>query len=102
MQTIWPAYDGSVSTSWYPVMAVLNTTSPSPITSAPSGAPTNARPSSRTSAAAIAVLAANDHRLVDAVLFFHEHLDPLVLGRRHVLADVIGADRQLADRKSVV
>ncbi len=26
--TIWPAYEGSVRISWYPVIAVLNTTSP--------------------------------------------------------------------------
>ncbi len=28
MTTTWPAYEGSVITSWYPVMQVLNTTSP--------------------------------------------------------------------------
>src|SRR3989440_1961079 len=93
MHTICPAYEGSVNTSWYPVIAVLKTTSPSPTTSAPSGTPTNARPSSNTSAAC--VLARNDHRLVDSVLFLHQDLDALGVGRRHVLADVIGADRQL-------
>src|SRR5579864_397496 len=77
-------------------MAVLNTTSPSPTTSAPSGTPTNERPSSSTSAADVLPLAGNDHRLVDAVLLVDQHLDALVLGGRHVLADVVGADRQLA------
>src|ERR1019366_4144703 len=28
MTTIWPAYEGSVQISWYPVMQVLKTTSP--------------------------------------------------------------------------
>src|SRR3981081_2799489 len=95
MQTIWPAYEGSVSTSWYPVIAVLKTTSPSPTTSAPSGTPTNARPSSSTSAAND-FLDGNDHHLVDAVLFAGQHLDSLGVRRRNVLADVIRADRQLA------
>src|SRR6266566_8536392 len=95
MQTICPAYEGSVKTSWYPVIAVLKTTSPSPTTSAPSGAPTKARPSSRTSAANN-FSAGNDHRLVDAVLFRHQDLDALRVGRRHVLAHVIRTDRKLA------
>src|SRR5712691_3681187 len=95
MQTIWPAYEGSVSTSWYPVIEVLKTTSPSPMTSAPSAAPTKARPSSRTSAAWL-FLSGNDHRLVDAVLLLHQHLDALGVRGRHVLADVVGADRKLA------
>ena len=29
MSTIWPAYDGSVRVSWYPVIPVENTISPS-------------------------------------------------------------------------
>src|SRR5712691_12612681 len=95
MQTIWPAYEGSVSTSWYPVIEVLKTTSPSPMTSAPSATPTKARPSSRTSAA-WRFLSGNDHRLVDAVLLLHQHLDALGVRGRHVLADVVGADGKLA------
>jgi hypothetical protein len=35
MVTICPVYDGSVSTSWYPVMEVLNTTSPKAVPAAP-------------------------------------------------------------------
>src|SRR5579863_5976347 len=76
-------------------MAVLNTTSPSPTTSAPRAEPTKARPSSSTSAA-YGRSAANDHRLVKAVLFFDEDLDFFRVGRGHVLADVIGADGKLA------
>src|SRR5438093_6711515 len=76
-------------------MAVLNTTSPWPVTSAPSAAPTKARPSSSTRAA-WAFLDANDHRLVDAVLLLDEDLDALRVRRRHVLAHVVGPDRQLA------
>src|ERR1700730_2980682 len=95
MHTIWPAYDGSVRTSWYPVMAVLKTTSPSPIVPAPSACPTNERPSSSTSAAYV-FLAGNDHRLVDAVVLGDEHLDALRVRGGHVLADVLGADRKLA------
>src|SRR5947209_12398137 len=94
MQTIWPAYEGSVRTSWYPVIAVLKTTSPSPITAAPSGVPTKARPSSSTSAAWVG-LTGNDHRLVDPVLVRDEHLDALAVRRRHVLAHVVGTDRHL-------
>src|SRR2546430_16698139 len=75
-------------------MAVLNTTSPTPATSAPRGRPTNARPSSSTKAAN--PLAGNDHRLVDAVLLHHLHLDPLGVGGGGVLADLVGPDRQLA------
>src|SRR2546430_16132928 len=74
-------------------MAVLNTTSPTPATSAPRGRPTNARPSSSTNAAN--PLAGNDHRLVDAVLLHHLHLDPLGVGGGDVLADVVGPERQL-------
>src|SRR5215203_2021293 len=37
--TICPAYDGSVSTSWYPVMLVLNTTSPRAMPWAPAAVP---------------------------------------------------------------
>src|SRR5713226_1529204 len=76
-------------------MAVLKTTSPSPRTSAPSAAPTKARPSSRTSAA-WRFLDGNDHRLVDAILLGDEDLDALRVRRGHVLADVVGADRQLS------
>src|SRR5438309_3062719 len=95
MHTICPAYEGSVSTSWYPVMAVLKTTSPSPATSAPRAAPTNARPSSSTSAA-WRLSDCNNHRLVDTVFLGDEHLDALRVGCGHVLADVIRTDRQLA------
>src|SRR6266851_572699 len=76
-------------------MAVLKTTSPWPSTSAPSAAPTKARPSSSTSAA-WRFLDGNYHRLVDAVLLDDEDLDALRVRRWHVLADVIGTDRQLA------
>src|SRR5947208_8984881 len=75
-------------------MAVLNTTSPWPSVSAPSASPTNDRPSSITSAAYF--LAGNDHRLVEAVLLGHQHLDALGVRGGHVLAHVVGADRQLA------
>src|SRR5207247_7676321 len=75
-------------------MAVLNTTSPWPSASAPSARPTNDRPSSRTRAAYF--LAGNDHRLVEAVLLGHQHLDALRVRGGHVLAHVVGADRQLA------
>src|SRR2546430_8034080 len=95
MHTIGPAYEGSVSTSWYPVMAVWKTTSPSPATSAPRGAPTKARPSSRTSAA-WCLSDGNDHRLVDAVLLGDEDLDALGVRSGHVLADVVRSYRQLA------
>src|ERR1700682_4367209 len=95
MQTICPAYDGSVSTSWYPVIAVLKTTSPSPTTGAPSATPTNARPSSSTRAAK-GLSAGNDHRLVDAVLFSHEDLDSLGVRGGHVLPYVVRPDRKLA------
>src|SRR6202790_1485833 len=95
MQTICPAYDGSVSTSWYPVIAVLKTTSPSPTTSAPNATPTNARPSSSTRAAK-GLSAGNDHRLVDAVVFKHQDLDSLGVRGGHVLPHVIGPDRKLA------
>src|SRR5260370_7423264 len=76
-------------------MAVLKTTSPWPSASAPSGRPTNDRPSSRTRAAYL-LLAGNDHRLVEPVLLGHQHLDALGVGGGHVLADVVGSDRQLA------
>src|SRR3989442_39542 len=48
-------------------MAVLKTTSPTPVTSAPSAPPTKARPSSRTSAARL-LSSAHDHRLGDPLL----------------------------------
>src|ERR1700682_1556822 len=84
-------------------MAVLKTTSPSPTTGAPNAAPTKARPSSRTSTACIFLapcarpaLAGNDHRLVNSVVLRHQHLDPLRVRGRHVLAYVVGPDGQLA------
>src|SRR5467141_216091 len=76
-------------------MAVLKTTSPSPTTSEPSGAPTKARPSSRTRAA-YSFSAGNDHRLVDPVFFLDQDFDSLRIGCWHVLADVVGPDGQLA------
>ncbi len=44
--TIWRQYDGSVRISWYPVMAVLNTTSPMVLPSAPTETPWKIVPSS--------------------------------------------------------
>src|SRR5258706_6666038 len=76
-------------------MAVLKTTSPSPRPSKPSAAPVKARPSSSTSAA-WRFSDGNDHRLVDAVLFGDENLDPLCVRRGYVLADIVGTDGQLA------
>src|SRR5882724_10908088 len=46
MQTIWPAYEGSVRTSWYPVMEVLKTISPHASAAAAQDRPRNVRPSS--------------------------------------------------------
>src|ERR671935_112297 len=76
-------------------MAVLNTTSPSPMTSAPRALPTKARPSSRASTACL-LSAGNDHRLVDAVHLADEDLDALAFGGGDVLPHVVGTDRQLA------
>src|SRR5439155_5295946 len=84
-------------------MAVLNTTSPSPSTSAPSARPTKARPSSRTSAArgganrpAPPRSAIDDGGGVGAVDLLQEDLDPLLLRGGDVLAHVVRAYRQLA------
>src|SRR4029453_9251865 len=52
MHTICPLYEGSVSTSWYPLIAVLNTTSPTASPRAPSGSPPKMRPSATAEAAA--------------------------------------------------
>ena len=49
--TIWRQYDGSVRISWYPVIAVLNTTSPVAMPSAPMERPRNRLPSSSASRA---------------------------------------------------
>ena len=43
--TIWRQYDGSVKISWYPVIAVLKTTSPMVLPSAPTEDPRNMVPS---------------------------------------------------------
>src|ERR1700693_2273250 len=48
MTTICPAYDGSESTSWYPVMQVLITTSPVAWVAWPPRSPSTVNPSSRT------------------------------------------------------
>src|ERR1700680_3263536 len=78
-------------------MAVLNTTSPCPTESAPSAAPTNARPSSRTRAPTLgADLVDNNHRLIDPVLLLDQHLDAFGVRGRHVLADIVGADGKLS------
>src|SRR6266849_593475 len=45
--TIWPEYDGSVNTSWYPVSAVLKTTSPERSAGAPKLLPSKTVPSSK-------------------------------------------------------
>src|ERR1700682_2343545 len=47
MTTICPAYDGSDSTSWYPVIQVLITTSPEACVACPPRSPTTVKPSSR-------------------------------------------------------
>src|SRR6478672_8522110 len=44
--TAWPAYDGSVQTSWYPVWLVLTTRSPPADTGAPNATPGKTVPSS--------------------------------------------------------
>src|SRR6266567_6602012 len=96
MHTICPAYEGSVSTSWYPVMAVLKTTSPSPSTSAPRARPRKERPSSRTRAASGAPGSAlKYHRRVEPFDLLQADLDPLALRGGHVLAHVVGPDREL-------
>src|SRR5437868_197208 len=96
MQSIWPAYEGSVSTSWYPVMAVLKTTSPSPSASAPRARPRKERPSSSTRAACGApVSALKYHRRVEPFDLLEADLDPLALRGGHVLAHVVRADREL-------
>src|SRR6185295_5077220 len=43
--TIWPRYEGSVSTSWYPVIEVLKTTSPKRVPGE-TASPSNTVPSS--------------------------------------------------------
>src|ERR1700693_2869808 len=48
MTTICPAYEGSESTSWYPVMQVLITTSPVAWVAWPPRSPSTLNPSSRT------------------------------------------------------
>src|ERR1700682_1895801 len=48
MTTIWPAYEGSESTSWYPVMQVLMTTSPVDWVACPPRSPSTGKPSSST------------------------------------------------------
>ncbi len=53
--TICPVYEGSVRTSWYPLMAVLKTTSPPRSPSAPKEVPSRTVPSSRASLAGFAV-----------------------------------------------
>src|SRR5258708_36237677 len=95
MHTICPAYEGSVRTSWEPVIAVLKAAPPTPTASAPRASPTNALPSSSTRAPNF-FLSGNDHRLVDAIVFGHENLDPLCVGGRDILSDVVRPDRQLA------
>src|SRR5258708_7837264 len=95
MHTICPAYEGSVRTSWEPVIAVMEKASLSPTGSASRGSPTSALPSSSTRAAKL-FLSGNDHRLVDAIVFGHENLDPLCVGGRDILSDVVRPDRQLA------
>src|SRR3954470_23880719 len=53
MQTICPAYDGSVRTSWYPDIDVLKTISPHASAAAPHARPRKALPSSSTSSAGL-------------------------------------------------
>src|SRR6202790_5282243 len=48
MTTICPAYEGSESTSWEPVMQVLITTSPAAWVACPPRSPKTVKPSSRT------------------------------------------------------
>src|SRR5436305_5210044 len=82
-------------------MAVLKTISPCATSSgwAPSARPVKLRPSSRTRAAWSlrgSESAAKDHRSVGPVDLLQADLDLLGLGRGHVLAHVVGTDRQLA------
>ena len=57
MATIWPKYEGSVSTSWYPQSEVLKQTSPVTVRAAPKASPRNTLPSSKASSA---VMSAGD------------------------------------------
>src|SRR6478752_8332220 len=49
MTTTWPAYEGSVQTSWYPVWLVLTTRSPPAADGAPNATPGKIEPSSSAS-----------------------------------------------------
>src|SRR5688500_9876186 len=51
MQTIWPRKEGSVLTSWYPVIVVVNTASPTAGTGAPKPRPRRTSPSASARAA---------------------------------------------------
>src|SRR5580704_819436 len=58
MQTSSPLYDGSLTTSSYPVIAVLKTTSPTASPIAPNARPRNTRPSANASIASRPLLIA--------------------------------------------
>ena len=53
--TIWPLYEASEAISWYPVIAVLNTTSPDAGDASPNASPHQTEPSSSPRTAALVI-----------------------------------------------
>src|ERR1700687_5132373 len=98
MTTIWPAYEGSESTSWYPVMHVLITTSPVAWVACPPHSPNRVKPSSRTRTIGAGML---HHALGHHLAATDGHDDPSAQSptlERRVLAATLegrGIDRPL-------
>src|SRR6202158_1729167 len=98
MTTIWPAYEGSESTSWYPVMHVLITTSPVAWVACPPHSPNRVKPSSRTRTIGSGML---HHALGHHLAATDGHDDPSAQSptlERRVLAAALegrGVDRPL-------
>src|SRR5258708_7401587 len=93
MTTICPAYDGSESTSWYPVMQVLITTSPLAWVAWPPRSPSTVKPSSRTRTIGSGML---HHALRHHLAATDRHDDPSAQAptlKRRVLATTLEGRR---------
>ncbi len=99
MTTTWPAYEGSLITSWYPAMQVLNTTSPlHASTSAPNSQPSNTAPDSRASRPLTCSATGDLHQLrrpgQGAFVVVHHH--SVVDRQQHTAAQARSPQRRVA------
>src|SRR5207248_8244925 len=89
MTTIWPAYEGSDKTSWYPDMQVLMTTSPLACVARPPRSPTSTNPSSSRSTIGSGMLHHPFHHNLAPARRHHDPSAHPPPGKRRVLSSTL-------------